>query len=450
MEFHNLYIWISNICLVFVIMSTCGRTVRLTLLYYLNVFKAECILHLQNFNENPKVLPPKVEVNSYIKAVDYIIKKNTGKWVLIISVIITATITIISEFVKSIYSNKPTTIKMIEFAPINAFMIIYILICIYFIYSLRNIKDNEIFGIKFEVICSFITSLIVMIITIIMNVTNNRFLMEITHSGSYLYIIQTFICHFASVTIPVIASFVEENKFKKQSKVLSLTEFSKLLYKKSVINDLKIIAVNDFCVENILFWETYIKLKELTYQCLTNTGIFEKTNVLKEENKKHMDSGSQYLCKYVDRKASKGKKYRIKQINNGEYEPYYDYIINASQKNNKKYDKNDPKYYQPRVTSPFKDGNKNYFIPEDYKNYDIDPNIPLDYRLVPYYISFYKAFIDPSGPVNVFISSDIASNILKSLSNNPTVGILDEAKSEVIMSMFLTLYPKYINLLLNG
>jgi len=79
---------------------------------------------------------------------------------------------------------------MIEFAPINAFMIIYILICIYFIYSLRNIKDNEIFGIKFEVICSFITSLIVMIITIIMNVTNNRFLMEITHSGSYLYIIQ--------------------------------------------------------------------------------------------------------------------------------------------------------------------------------------------------------------------------------------------------------------------
>jgi len=331
-------------------------------------------------------------------------------------------------------------------------MIIYILVCIYFIYSLRSIKDNEIFGIKFEVICSFITALIVMTISVIMNITNNSFLIEITHSGSYLYIIQTYICHFTSVTIPVIASFVDENKFKKQSKVLSITEFSKLLYKKSVINDLKVIAVNDFCVENILFWETYIKLKELTYQCLTNTGLFEKEKSLKEENKKHMDSGSQYLCKYVDRKASKSKKYKIiKQRNNGESEPYYyNYIMNANQKNNKTYDKNDPKYYQPRVTSPFKDSNKNYFTPEDYKNYDIDPNIPLDYRLVPYYISFYKAFIDPSGPVSVFVSSDIATNILKSLSKNPTVGILDEAKSEVITSMFLTLYPKYLNLLLNG
>jgi len=27
---------------------------------------------------------------------------------------------------------------------------------------------------------------------------------------------------------------------------------------------------------------------------------------------------------------------------------------------------------------------------------------------------------------------------------------INQAKSEVIMSMFLTLYPKYINLLLNG
>jgi len=73
----------------------------------------------------------------------------------------------------------------------------------------------------------------------------------------------------------------------------------------------------------------------------------------------------------------------------------------------------------------------------------------LDSRLVPYYISFYKAFIDPYGPVNVNISSDIAASIFKNLFNNPTVGVFDEAKNDVITSMFLTLYPQYISLYFN-
>jgi len=55
--------------------STCGRAIRLILLYNFNVFKAECILKLQDFNENPRIIPPKIEVNSYIKTVDKIEKK---------------------------------------------------------------------------------------------------------------------------------------------------------------------------------------------------------------------------------------------------------------------------------------------------------------------------------------------------------------------------------------
>ncbi len=38
---------------------------------------------------------------------------------------------------------------------------------------------------------------------------------------------KTFVCHFTSVTIPVIASYIEENKLKKKSKILTLAEFSK-------------------------------------------------------------------------------------------------------------------------------------------------------------------------------------------------------------------------------
>ncbi len=91
------------------------------------------------------------------------------------------------------YYKNPTIVKIIEFAPINSFIIFYIATCIYFIYTLRNIKDNEIFGIKFEVSCSFVIALVVMIITLIMNFTNNKFLMEFTHSGSHLYIIQVII-----------------------------------------------------------------------------------------------------------------------------------------------------------------------------------------------------------------------------------------------------------------
>lgn len=70
-------------------------------------------------------------------------------------------------------------------------------------------------------------------------------------------------------------------------------------------------------------------------------------------------------------------------------DPYYSYSRNSNKRNNS--NDNNQNYYSPRVSSPTKQYNKNYFTPEDYKNYDIDPNIPLDSRLVPYYISFYKA-----------------------------------------------------------
>jgi hypothetical protein len=389
-----------------------------------------------------------------MKTVDNIVKKKTGKWILIAPVVITVIVTAISEYIKSLYNSKPILVKFVEFAPINLFLMVYIIMCLYYMYSLRKIKDNETFGIKFEVICSFIVSLIVMIITMIMNFTNSQFLTELTHSGSYLYIIQTITGHFTSAAIPLILCYSEERKFKKQSQILSSAEFSKLLYQKPVIDDLKIIAVNDFCVENILFWETFIKIKELTYQCLTNTGVFEeRKTAIKEENIKSMNksltdlySNSDHHHKYIDKKAFELDKSKpIKR--HFEYDPYYTYVINSNKKNGNK--NSDDYFYSPKISNLNKGNGKNYFTPDDYKMYDIDPNIPLDSRLVPYYISFYKAFIDPYGPVTVNISSDIATNIFRNLFNNPTVGVFDEAKNDVITSMFLTLYPQYINLHFN-
>jgi len=452
MKLHNVYIWINNLLIVLVIMSGCGRTIRLILLYNLNAFKSECILQLQNFNESNK--PPKVEVNSYMKTVDKMVKKKTGKWILIIPVLISAIITSLCEIYKSVHNDDPRIIKLFEFAPIHIFLAIYNLFCIYSFYALRKVKDNETFGIKFEVFVTFATNFFVMISIIIINFFNNDTLFEITHSGSYLYIFQTISCHFISTTVPLFLSIREEKKFKKQSQILSSAEFSKLLYQKPVIEDLKVIAINDFCVENILFWETYIKIKELTYQCLTKTGMFdERKNTLKEENIKSINkslnelySNSKHEHKYIHKKEFKIEIPKQVKPKNSELEPddpYYTYVVNS---NKKKRLNSDYVYYTPKVSSPTNQTNKSFFTPEDYKYYDIDPNIPLDEQLLPYYISFYKAFIDPYGPVTVNISSDIATNIYKELYNNPTVGVFDNAKNDVITSMFLTLYPQYVNL----
>jgi len=460
MEFHNFYIYINNILIVFVIMSACGRAIRLILLYKLNAFKSECILQIQDFSENPsKIKPPKVEVNSYMKTVDNMVKKKTGKWLLIVSFGVTILITALMEYFKEHNNKNHLLIKIAEFAPINLFLTLFNGISIYFMYALRKVKDNETFGIKFELYCSFIVGFIVFIVSLMIYIPeiDVPWLVEYTHSGSYLYIIQTTVGHFISGTIPLILCYYEEKKFKKQSKILSSAEFSKLLYQKTVIDDLKVIAINDFCVENILFWETYIKIKELTYQCLTNTGIFEeKKTILKEENIQYINKNLSELYsnsdhshhKFIDKREFRKEKARNKRSKPLEYDPYYAYSRNGSRKSTN--NKDNSVYYSPRVSSPTKQYNKNYFTPDDYKIYDIDPNIPLDPRLVPYYISFYKAFIDPYGPVTVNISSEIASNIFKNLFNNPTVGVFDDAKNDIITSMFLTLYPQYINLHYNN
>jgi len=470
MEFHNFYIYINNILIVFVIMSACGRTIRLILLYNLNAFKSECILQIQDFSaQSIKDKPPKVEVNSYMKTVNNIVKKKTGKWLLIVSIALTFVITVIMEIVKNNQKTNFTVVKIAEFAPINLFLTIIILISAYFMYCLRNIKDNETLGIKFEVYTSTIFSVFVFILSFLMYRPSSLvpYIVEHSHSGAYIYIAQTWLGHFNSATIPLILSYIEEKKFKKQSKILSSAEFSKLLYRKSVIDDLKVIAINDFCVENILFWETYIKIKELTYQCLTNTGIFEdKNKAIKEEDVYGMNKGltglysnSRHNRKYIDKKEFGLKKSKNKNLYQHSYEHHirHDPFYSRTLSNDNSYSKNDTNhsnddesfFYTPRVTSPTKQYNKNYFTPDDYKDYDIDPNIPLDSRLMPYYISFYKAFIDPDGPVNVSISSDIAATIYKNLFNNPTVGVFDEAKNDVITSMFLTLYPQFINLHFN-
>jgi len=64
------------------------------------------------------------------------------------------------EYIKSFKSSNYDIVKFAEFAPINIFLILFTFLSVYFIYALRKIKDNETFGIKFEVHCSFIVSFI--------------------------------------------------------------------------------------------------------------------------------------------------------------------------------------------------------------------------------------------------------------------------------------------------
>lgn len=61
---------------------------------------------------------------------------------------------------------------------------------------------------------------------------------------------------------------------------------------------------------------------------------------------------------------------------------------------------------------------------------ELDPNTPIDPKLMKYYISFYNAFIDPYGPITVNLSARVAKDIYQNLKYKPTIGIFDEVKKK--------------------
>ncbi|ORX83564.1 hypothetical protein BCR32DRAFT_291890 [Anaeromyces robustus] len=70
-----------------------------------------------------------------------------------------------------------------------------------------------------------------------------------------------------------------------------------------------------------------------------------------------------------------------------------------------------------------------------------DPNYPLLEELIPYYKSFYYTFIDIDGPAAVNLNNSTITDIRECFAKYPVIGIFDEAKDEIVDSMFFSLFP---------
>jgi len=273
---------------------------------------------------------------------------------------------------------KIPEITTLIFAGIN-----FIIACIF---SFSNIKDNQKFGIKFDCFSNAIVLFILKIIQII--ITNeyimNKNLLEkinyITKNGRLIFVLAGFYIQTTSVIIPLIKCIKAEriNKKHENEPTNTLQYFYKILNSPNLLEELKTIAIQEFSVENILFWENYCILRKYAIR------------ISKKQN-----------CN------TSFSNYKYDEINNSYYCLQDTYSHSSSS--------------------------------QDDANYN--PSFPLVSQLKPYYNSFYNTFIDINGPASVNITGNTMRRIYHGFYTYPTVGIFDEAKDEVVESMYFSLFP---------
>ncbi|KAG4103052.1 hypothetical protein H8356DRAFT_929701 [Neocallimastix lanati (nom. inval.)] len=166
------------------------------------------------------------------------------------------------------------------------------------------------------------------------------------------------------------------------SPVSSKQYFYKVLNSQSLLNELRTIAIQEFSVENVLFWENYKVLQKMVY-C--------------------------YQIQYKKAKSS-GNEGMISQY---DFEGYYIQQIQSNISN-----------------STFSMDSNAY-----------DPDMPLPKEIFPFYNSFYQTYIDYNSPAAVNISGSVIRHIQNEMCTYPTVSMFDEAKNEVVEMMYNSIFP---------
>jgi len=151
------------------------------------------------------------------------------------------------------------------------FIVMNVIIFITFIFT--DIKDDQKLGIKFDCFSnSFVHSLTQIIYFFLQAYREKqnkpKFIEdfdEFTKSGILLFIINGFYLHFTSVIIPIIKCIKAKRLDKKYEKepTNTMQYFYKILNSQNLVEELKAIAIQEFVVENVLFWENYCILQKL-------------------------------------------------------------------------------------------------------------------------------------------------------------------------------------------
>jgi len=383
------------------------RSLRIILFYYLNLFKVSSI-NKKRLNTMKMDFTQQIEPNRYIMKV-YRKINIINCCVLIIPTLISSIITVIMYISKEELRDacplfKPTDpVKQIKDPRVQQLLIV-ILICssVMMVLNIVNaitlcfIKDSSKYGIRFE--CIIVSVLIVLINSIgivfrnqagnqdgkyplraILNIYN------VTKGGEMMYSFISFYIFLVFIPIPIRHYYKAKNLKNRyfQDPMSSLHFFYKVLNTPSLVNELRNIAVKEFSVENVLFWENYKVLQE------------------------------------------KSKNYQLY------YSRDYPSIRPDHQCNFDYY------YYQLQQ--------RNYAPDFLNRGGAYNPNLPIPKELFSYYISFYHMFIDYNGPSVVNLPEKTVKGIVNEMCSYPTVGIYDQAAREVIEMMYTSLYPILLN-----
>jgi hypothetical protein len=271
----------------------------------------------------------------------------------------------------------------------------YIPLCVFITLMMIKVKDANKYGVKFECLSTCIIFVVFTIINEILDDYNKNkysehkqvprfvnYIFTTTNGGKFLYIAAPLYIIFSSIILPLIhyrRSKTDKNKYF-QEPLSSMQYFYKVLNTPALVNELRDIAIKEFSVENVLFWENYQLLQKMVYR---------------------------YQIEYA----------RAKAMNDERYLAQYDF----------------EGYYQQQLMSQQ--------VTASMDSYSYDPNMAIPRQIMPYFTSFYYTFIHYEGPASVNLSGNTVSQIQNDISIYPTVGIFDNAKNEVVEMMFTSIFP---------
>ncbi|OUM68014.1 hypothetical protein PIROE2DRAFT_4437 [Piromyces sp. E2] len=417
------------------------RAFRLILLYKLNIFKVT-ILDENKFIKNPKE-GTLIEPNIYYKSIYKLVNKKLV-WVLYtvietVVAVIAITLHVIAnvkygpvcgltpvdinarinseihgkEFIKKYNITNFTELEdnistyyymrpMLRIPEVLTVLFVLICVVITVIFLTTEIKDSKRFGIKFDCVSTAVITVIIGSVYLVLRWKMEKIIYSVdnedenkdfrfylkqfylrTKQGLIFFVALNCYIQLTSVVIPLIQCIYTERENKKYENkpINEIQYFYKVLKQPELVEELKEIAIQEFSVENILFWENYCLLRNLAEKVI----------------KHHKEVGGGTVDSY--------NLFSLQDI------MYTENSLSSSQPSDESY----------------------------------DPNYPLLPQLVPYYNSFYYTFIDMDGPAAVDISDDTMTRIRYEFNTDPTVGIFDEALSEVVENMFFSIYPIFLN-----
>jgi len=277
----TIFTFVSQICFI-------SRALRLILLYKLNIFKVT-ELSQKKFIQNTKqgtMIEPNIYYRSIYKMVDKTFVKILVITCVTVFTIFSFCLHVMTGNIKAcginlinindkinykIQDNKYDNMKPMFMVPaVMGVVFIIFNIIITIIFTFTDIKDDQRLGIKFDCFSNSVIHIIVELLYMyIQRIPRDaegqrKNIKEITKDGIYIFILCGIYLHLTSVIIPIIKCIKAERLNKKyKHEETTMRHFYKILNSPNLVEELKAIAIQDFMVENVLFWENYCILQRL-------------------------------------------------------------------------------------------------------------------------------------------------------------------------------------------